>query len=86
MKTKYDTEEIEITPRFKAALVELMKAECEMMAKNEPDNAECWTWGHCEIGDLCTYRGLQFQFGGDEDKPKGARFQVYPANKQNRHP
>lgn len=80
MKAKYDTEEITITPRFKAAIIALMKAECEMMAKNDPENAECWTWGHCEIHDLATFRGLQFQFGGDEDKPKGARFRVYSAN------
>ncbi len=82
MKAIYDTKQIEVTPRFKAALIELMKAQCEMMAKNEPENAECWTWGHCEIHDLSHFNGLQFQFGGDEDKPKGARFQVYPANVQ----
>ena len=80
MKAQYDTEEIEITPRFKAALIELMKAECEMMAEHEPERAECWTWGHCEIGDLANSNGLRFQYGGDEDKPKGARFQVYAEN------
>ena len=79
MKAKYDTEEITITPRFKAALIELMKAECGMMAKNAPEYANCWTWGHCEIHDLAHTNGLQFQFGGDKEMPEGPRFQVYPS-------
>jgi len=76
MKALYDTEPITITPRFKAAIIELMKAECEMMRKAEPEHAGCWTWGHCEIVDLSRYDGLRFRFGGDEDKPKGPRFKV----------
>ena len=80
MKAQYDTEEIKITPRFKAALIELMKAKCEMMAINEPDNPYCWTWRICELGDPAKSCGLQFEFGGDENKLKGARFRVIPAN------
>lgn len=87
MKALYDTEEIKVTPRFKAALIELMKAQCEMMQENEPDMSECWTWGICEVGDIATARGLQFEFGGDEDKPAGARFRVIPiANAESTHP
>ena len=76
MKATYDQRDIKVTPRFKNALIELMKAQCEMMAENEPDFAECWTWGRVEIGDIATYQGLSFEFGGDEDKPKGHRFTV----------
>ncbi len=66
---KYDTEEIELTPRFIEALQEVMIAELEMMGEQDHEDAECWTWGICEIGDLADGRGLSFQFGGDEDKP-----------------
>jgi len=86
MKAQYDTEEIKITPRFKAALIELMKAECEMLTLNEPDNADCWTWGICEVDDLSRSSGLQFTFGGDEDKAAGARFKVIPANAKGQRP
>jgi hypothetical protein len=69
MKAKYDLEPIELTDRFVDALKELMEAECEMMQENEPDDKHCWTWGRCTINDLCHRRGLEFEFGGDEDLP-----------------
>ena len=72
MKALYDREEIEITQRFINALKEVMAAECEMMAANEPDSADCWTWGVCEINDLSHSSGLSFEFGGEEDKPEYA--------------
>lgn len=76
MNAKYDTTTVKVTPRFKRALKELMAAQCEMMAQAEPEYADCWTWGNCKIADLSSMRGLQFTFGGDDDKPKGARFTV----------
>lgn len=66
---KYDTEEIELTPRFIEAIQELLEAELEMMQQQKQENAECWTWGVCEIGDLADSNGLSFEFGGDDYKP-----------------
>ena len=68
---KYDTENLKLTPRFIEAVKELLRAELQMMKDHEPENAECWTWGICEIGDLANARGLQFEFGGEDDKPDG---------------
>ena len=69
MKVKYDEKELELTPRFYDALVEVMRAECEMMTKVESHNADCWTWGRCEVSNLATANGLAFHFGGEVDKP-----------------
>lgn len=68
---KYDTEELKLTARFEEALKELMRAEMEMMRLHEPEDAECWTWGVCDIDDLASARGLRFEFGGEGDKPAG---------------
>lgn len=69
---KYDQERLDITPRFVESIKELMKAEMEMMREHEPRFAYCWTWGKCTIGDISTLRrGLQFEFGSEEDKPAG---------------
>jgi len=68
MKIKYDQEEVELTARFENALIELMKAECEMMALAEPHMKRCWTWGRCTVGDLAYVKGLSFVYGGDDDK------------------
>lgn len=67
---KHDTVKIKPTQRFIHALKELMRAEMEMMREAEPEYADCWTWGVCEVGDLATAKGLQFEYGGEEDKPK----------------
>lgn len=69
MKALYDQQPIELTDRFVAALKELLLAELEMMRQNEPDQAHCWTWGICRINDLANMRGLDFEFGGEEDRP-----------------
>ena len=66
---KYDKEEIELTPRFIEAIQELLSAELEMMREQQQEDAECWTWGICEISDLSDSNGLSFQFGGDDYKP-----------------
>ena len=68
---KYDTEYIKPTGRFVEAIKELMRAEMEMMRNAEPEFDDCWTWGICEVGDLASAKGLQFTFGGEEDKPVG---------------
>lgn len=67
MKVKYDTTTITMTRRFRDALQELMAAQCEMMAKAQPDYANCWTWGECRVEDLARTNGLSFTFGGDDD-------------------
>jgi hypothetical protein len=66
---KYDTEKVEPTDRFIEAVQELMRAEMEMMRLHEPEMADCWTWGVCILGDIATRKGLNFEYGGDEDKP-----------------
>lgn len=69
MEAKFDTEAIELSPRFIQALLELMMAECEMMQAREPKLAHHWTWGRCTVNDLASLNGLEFEYGGDEDMP-----------------
>lgn len=66
---KYDMEQIEVTPRFREALEEVMRAEMEMMRRHEPGHSECWVWGKCTIEDLGGSNGLSFEYGAEEDKP-----------------
>ena len=66
---KYDAKTLVLTDRYKNALHELMAAEIEMMRGYEPDSAECWTWGCCEVGDIADFKALGFFFGGEEDRP-----------------
>lgn len=71
MKIKYDEEtEIGLTPRFKAALIELMQAEIEMMSKIPGFDPDSWHWGRCEIIDLALHRGLGFDYGSQVDMPR----------------
>lgn len=66
----YDKEpKIRTTERYQAALIELLRAEVEMMCQHDPDWAETWTWGRVRVVDLANSRGLEFEFGGDEDMP-----------------
>jgi len=71
MSATYDQEPLKLTADYKRALREFMKAHCKMMRINEPQYADCWTWGKATVGDLANKDGLAFEFGGDEDKPKG---------------
>lgn len=66
---KSDAEEIPLTPRFVAALKELMAAECEMMSLYSPESAPAWTWGRCQISDLAIEGGVVFNYGGSDDRP-----------------
>lgn len=69
METTYDLEPIKLTDGYIEALENLMREQLAMMRQHEPDLADCWTWGVCRIGDLA-YQHLDFEFGGDEDKPR----------------
>jgi len=66
---KFDGVELVLTERYKAALHELMRAELEMMQQFEPEFAEEWVWGSCEVGDLVHNNSLIFIYGGEEDRP-----------------
>ena len=71
MKAKWDGKRtVEVTDRYKAALVELVEAEIEMMRRTPGLNKECWTWGEATVGDLALANGLRLTFGGDVEKPK----------------
>lgn len=90
MKAKYDDTTVTVTDAFVAALRDLMRAEVEMMRRSDRRNKECWTWGKCTVSDLASARGLEFEFGGDEDMPPGItprrRFVVVAANARNQRP
>lgn len=66
---QYDGEKLEATPRFIAALRELMDAQMEMMRLHHPEYADCWSWGECRISDMCSARPFEFSFGDDEVRP-----------------
>ena len=68
----YDAEVIQLTPRFIGALLELMRAQCQMMDAL-PGHEGCWWWGRCHIEDLASQKGLRFVFGGREDLPADGR-------------
>ena len=68
MKALFDTEPIELTDGYLAALKNLMREEIVMMRLRVPEDADCWTWGVCHVGDIA-HNSLKFEFGGDEDKP-----------------
>lgn len=77
MKTTYDQEIIvQVSDDFIQALHDLMRAEMKMMISAEPENADCWTWGVCAVGDLASSKHLVFEYGGNEDKPKGMESDV----------
>lgn len=61
---------IQLTDRYKAALIELAEAEIDMMRKSPGMDTESWTWGEVRVGDLASASSLEIIFGGDEDKPK----------------
>lgn len=62
MKVKNDETEVGLTPRFIAALIEAMKAECEMMAAIDGD-PKIWAAGRCYIRDLSSSVGITRRFG-----------------------
>ena len=70
VKVRYDDHSVTVTPRFQEALLELMRAECEMMQGQEDAHPECWVWGRCHVADLSETGGLQFQFGDDDCLPE----------------
>ena len=47
----------------------LMNATIETMQAHDPQHATCWTWGICEVSDIC-YEEAHFYYGSDDDKPK----------------
>lgn len=61
---------VELTKRYKDALIELLKAEMDMMQNVEGHSWQDWTWGEVEVGDLAGSICLGFTFGGDDDKPE----------------
>lgn len=75
---KEDPREFTLTPRFMAALVEVLKSEVSMMREQDSKYAECWHWGRCYVRDLCG--GIRFEFGAEEDMPKDGlgQFAVAP--------
>ncbi len=69
MKAIFDTEPIILTQRYLKAIVEIMRAEIDMMqGQTDFGNPDWWYWGRCYIHDLAS-RNLEFIYGGAEDLP-----------------
>lgn len=62
-----DFEAVLITDRYKAALLELLAAEVEMMQQG--DDSESWYYGRVTVGNLANNRNLEFEFGSEADTP-----------------
>jgi len=73
VKANYDHQQVALTREFVAVLKRLMKAECEMMGKRQPGDAECWWGGTCKVEDLAQSNGLYFYYFSKGDRPKGQR-------------
>ena len=69
---------IELTPQVIDALRQVMRATCAMMREREPEFADCWEWGRCEIEDWSKAGGILFFYGGagDEIDDQAERFVV----------
>lgn len=74
-RARWDKErKIRLTRRYVEALKEVIRAELEMMRNQESRmHPEAWTWGEVTVNDLASSVGLKWQFGGDEDKPRGMK-------------
>ena len=53
MLIRYGDELVQATPRFIAALEELMEAELEMMRRHRGDST-FWAWGRCIVHNLAS--------------------------------
>ena len=77
MQTTYDQETIvQVSDEFIKALHDLMRAEMKMMIVADPEDADCWAWGICTVGDLASSTHLVFEYGGNDDKPEGMESDV----------
>ena len=84
MKIHFDTpgptfygDHILMNDRMKAALIELMKAECEMLALTFPFLSDQFAWGRVRVGDLARNEDrFVFEYGGKGDHPGGDDFVV----------
>ena len=47
----------------------LMNTTIDTMQNHDPQHAKCWSWGICEISDIC-YEEAHFYYGSEDDKPK----------------
>jgi len=56
------------TPLIKA-YENLLNTTIETMQAHDPEHAKYWTWGVCEVSDIC-YEEAHFYYGSDDDKPK----------------
>jgi hypothetical protein len=81
MLARFDDQAVPLTPRFVGALLELLKAECDMM-EQQPGHEDSWWWGRCRILDLAHSRGLELTFGAKNDLPDDGhgRFAVVPVD------
>lgn len=68
INVKYDESRITLSPRMVAALIELMKAECELMGRVDDDKS-LWHWGRCHVSDMSNRDGFSFEFGPHYDVP-----------------
>jgi hypothetical protein len=71
IEARYDDKQVTLSKQYLKALHDLMRAELVMMRAAYKENAHCWTWGKCEVGDLSLAACITFEFGGEEDRPDG---------------
>jgi len=76
MKAQYDDIEINLTTRYKKALVEVGESFLQMMREQDTGNEDCWTWCEITVGNLAESNGLSFYCGGDDDRPDGMAYEV----------
>lgn len=72
MYALYDNLPVKLTPRYIGALLELLRAEVEMMDA-QPGHEGSWWWGRCTITDLARLDGLEMEFGDRASLPGDGR-------------
>ena len=65
----YNNETIKNSSALIAAYENLLNTTIETMQTHDPKYAKCWTWGICEVSDMC-YDEAHFYYGSEDDKPK----------------
>lgn len=84
MKARFDDIDLDLPDSAIDGIKAYLKGVAVAAVRADPARADCWTWGRAYVSDLCTSRGLDCRWGGDEDKPDDGlgSFAVVPASSE----
>jgi hypothetical protein len=88
MIVRYDDIEFDLPERAVEGLRTYLQSVADAMARKRGESPDCWEWGRCYVRDVSNSRGLIFQWGADEDRPKdgAGAWAVLPASSEDSAP